>query len=69
MMKTMKSGIKGSTMIKEVVVRGKFVSVRYESERWIEYAKKEDIPRGLKGVRVLPDSVVRFMREHPERVR
>lgn len=61
---------KGDTeMIKEVVVKGKEIMVRYESEVWKFYMKKEDIPFGLKGVHVLPKTVVNFMRQNPDKVR
>lgn len=56
-------------MIKEVVVKGKEIMVRYESEVWKFYMKKEDIPFGLTGVRVLPKTVVNFMRQNPNKVR
>lgn len=56
-------------MIKEVVVRGKGINVRYESEVWKFYMKKEDIPYGMKGVQVLPKTVVNFMRQYPNKVR
>lgn len=35
-------------MIKEVVIKGKDVLVRYESEKWILYRKKADITYGMK---------------------
>lgn len=56
-------------MIKEVVVKGKEIMVRYESEVWKFYMKKEDIPFGLTGVHVLPKTVVNFMRQNPNKVR
>lgn len=56
-------------MINEVVVKGKDVLVRYESEVWRNYRKKEDIPYGMKGVSVIPKSVINFMRSNPSKVR
>jgi len=56
-------------MIKEVIVKGKMVVVRYESERWKSYMKKEDIPYGTKGISVLPKTVINFMRQNPDKVR
>ena len=55
--------------IKEVLVRGKELQVRYESEVWKAYRKQEDIPFGMKGIKPVPKTVVEFMRNHPERVR
>lgn len=59
----------GHKMIKEVYVSGKEVHVRYDSERWACYMKKEDLPWGMKGVKPLPKTVVNFMRENPNKVR
>lgn len=56
-------------MIKEVIVKGKEVVVRYESEKWKFYMKKEDIPYGMKGISVLPKTVINFMRQNPDKVR
>ena len=56
-------------MIKEVVVKGKEILVRYESEKWKIYMKKSDIPYGMKGVNPVPNTVIKFMREYPSRVR
>lgn len=56
-------------MIKEIVVKGKDVYVRYESEVWKCYRKQSDIPQGLSGVRPIPNTVVRFMRQYPNKVR
>lgn len=56
-------------MIKEVYVRGKEIIVRYESEKWKCYMKKEDIPAMMKGVKVLPKTVINFMRMNPNKVR
>lgn len=56
-------------MIKEVFVRGKEVVVRYESEKWKCYMKKDDIPYGMKGISILPKTVVNFMRQNPDKVR
>lgn len=56
-------------MIKAVVIEGKIVKVRYESEVWRCYMKKEDIPYMLQGVSPLPKTVIKFMREYPNKVR
>lgn len=56
-------------MIKEVVVKGKELMVRYESEKWCIYMKRADIPTGMKGVKPLPNTVVEFMRHNPSKVR
>ena len=56
-------------MIKEVVIKGKEVLVRYDSEKWNVYMKKADIPFGMKGVKVLPKTVINFMKENPNKVR
>lgn len=56
-------------MIKEVYVHGKMISVRYESEVWKYYMKKEDLPKMMGGVQQLPKTVVTFMRQHPDKVR
>lgn len=56
-------------MIKEVYVHGKELRVRYESEIWKCYAKKEDIPKNLHGVYPVPKTVIDFMRKHPNKVR
>ena len=56
-------------MIKEIIVKGKEVIVHYESEKWNVYMKKEDIPFGMKGVKILPQTIIKFMRENPNKVR
>lgn len=56
-------------MIKEVVVCGKELHVRYESEIWKCYAKKEDIPKYLQGVYPIPKTVIDFMKKNPNKVR
>lgn len=56
-------------MIKGVVIQGKTVLVRYDSELWRCYMKAADIPPMLGGVRPLPKSVINFMRMHPNKVR
>ena len=56
-------------MIKEVIVSGKELHVRYESEIWKFYMKKEDLPKYLGGVHPVPKTVIDFMRKHPDRVR
>ena len=56
-------------MIKEVIVKGKMIVVIYESEKWKFYMKKEDIPCGMKGISVLPKTVIDFMRKNPDKVR
>ena len=55
-------------MIKEVYIEGKTVSVRYESEKWIQYRRAIDIPKEAQGIRVLPQTVIRFMRNNPNKV-
>ena len=55
--------------IKEIVVKGKEVLVRYNSEVWKTYMKKEDIPPMVKGVQPIPRTVINFMINHPNKVR
>ena len=55
--------------IKEIVVKGKEVLVRYNSEVWKTYMKKEDIPPMVKGVQTIPKTVINFMINHPNKVR
>lgn len=55
--------------IKEIVVKGKEVLVRYNSEAWRTYMKKEDIPPMVKGVQPIPRTVINFMINHPNKVR
>lgn len=56
-------------MIKEVVVKGKEVLVYYESGRIMFYMKKEDLPKMMKGISILPKTVIEFMRKNPNKVR
>lgn len=55
--------------IKEIVVKGKEVLVRYDSEVWKCYMKKEDLTSTLKGVQAIPKTVITFMVKHPNKVR
>lgn len=55
-------------MIERVIVRGKDVTVQYESGKWAFYRKKEDIPSMMKGIQPLPKTVIDFMRKHPNKV-
>lgn len=56
-------------MIKEIVIKGKEVHVRYDSEVWKCYMKKADMPNNMKGIQPLPNSVITFMRNNPNKVR
>lgn len=55
-------------MIKEAIVIGREVRVRYESEIWRCYMRKEDLPQSLGGVHPLPNTVKEFLRTHTGRI-
>ena len=55
-------------MIKEVYVHDKEVSVRYESETWRIYRKACDMQKNMSGVQQIPQTVIEFMRKHPNKV-
>lgn len=55
-------------MIKEVYIHGKEVSVRYGSETWKIYRKACDMQKNMSGVQQIPQTVIEFMRKHPNKV-
>ena len=55
-------------MIKEAIIAGKEVRVRYSSEVWKCYMRKEDIPQNLGGVHPIPKTVKEFLRSHTGRI-
>ena len=57
------------TKIDEVVVKGKELMVYYKSGKVNFYMRKEDLPKMLGGVYVIPKTVITFMRQYPNKVR